>query len=61
MDLNNGDSYPLLPVDGLLDQRRERFEWRTEQLDPGEYVATVNATDREGNTATGKTIFVIEE
>ncbi len=59
-DLNNGDSYPLLPVDGLLDQSRERFQFELPDLEPGEQVVTIAATDREGNTAVRKIVFTIQ-
>jgi hypothetical protein len=60
-DIDNGDTYPLLPADGLLDQPRESFEWRTEELTPGEHVATFAVTDRQGNTAVQKAVFTVDK
>ncbi|HOR29062.1 MAG TPA: fibronectin type III domain-containing protein [Candidatus Sumerlaeota bacterium] len=57
VDIDNGDSYPLLPVDGMADELSEEYRFVTPALDPGEHVATFNATDREGNTQVRKIIF----
>ncbi|MCE5229702.1 hypothetical protein LLG95_08915 [bacterium] len=60
-DLNNKDEASLQPVDGVLDQRHEQFEAQTAALEPGEYTATVNVTDREGNTSVAKVVFTIRK
>lgn len=57
VDLDNGDDFPLLPVDGVMDQPRESFRWQTKALSPGEHVATITATDARGNTSVDKVIF----
>ena len=57
VDVDNGDTFPLLPEDGLIDQKRERFIFKTGELSPGEHVATFNATDHNGNTAVRKVVF----
>ena len=44
-----------------FDDRTETFEWTTPALPPGEHTATLNVTDREGNTSTRKIVFVIGE
>jgi hypothetical protein len=61
IDLDNGDAMPIPPVDGLLDQRAERFEWRTPDLEPGEHVATLALTDRRGNTTVKKALFTVDK
>jgi hypothetical protein len=60
VDIDNGDAYPLLPIDGILDQRRETFEVTTPDLKPGEHLATFNATDQRGNTSVEKIVFTIK-
>ncbi|MEN6626792.1 MAG: fibronectin type III domain-containing protein [Candidatus Sumerlaeia bacterium] len=60
-DLNNKNECSLQPVDDILDQRREQFEADTGRLEPGEYVATISVTDREGNTAVQKVVFTISK
>lgn len=60
IDIDNGDALPLLPVDGLLDERIESFEWQTGLLEPGEHVATVVATDRLGNSSVKKVVFHVD-
>lgn len=60
-DLNNKDDASLLPVDGVLDQRREEFDIQTAALEPGEYTATVGVTDREGNTSAAKVVFTVRK
>jgi len=57
VDIDNGDSYPLLPTDGIVDQQREAFDWLTPPLKAGEHVATFSATDSRGNTAIQKILF----
>lgn len=61
VDIDNGDAYPLLPLDGLMDQKREQFVWETGELKPGEHVITINATDQRGNTAVEKVVFTVEK
>ena len=61
VDIDNGDIHPLSPIDGLIDQRRERFEWQTPILDPGEHVATFVATDRQGNSTVNKAVFTVDK
>jgi hypothetical protein len=60
VDIDNGDTLPVLPVDGLIDQRNERFEWQTARLKPGEHVATVVLTDRRGNSSVKKVLFTVD-
>jgi hypothetical protein len=57
VDIDNGDTFPLLPVDGVVDQRAERFVYQTRELTPGEHVATFNVTDHNGNTSVRKIVF----
>ena len=59
MDIDNGDAMPVFPTDGLLDERREQFQVRTQELAAGEHVATIVATDRVGNTNVTKVLFTI--
>jgi hypothetical protein len=58
VDIDNKDSYPVFPADGIFDERTERFEWSTPALPPGEHTITLNATDRTGNTVTGKVVVM---
>ena len=60
VDIDNGDTYPVLPQDGIQDQRRETFDWMTPELKPGEHLATFNATDQRGNTSVEKILFTIK-
>ena len=59
VDLDNGDDFPLLPIDGVIDQSRETFRWQTKPLSPGEHVVTISATDARGNTTIDKAIFTV--
>ena len=61
VDLDNRDEYPLLPVDGVMDQQSERFRWQTKPLRPGEHVATISITDARGNTVVDKLVFAIPQ
>jgi hypothetical protein len=54
IDIDNGQVYPLFPVDGIFDSRTEEIDWLSMPLDPGERVITVAVTDRQGNTAVRK-------
>ena len=60
VDIDNGDTFPLLPTDGLMDAREEKFTFETKELKVGEHVATFNATDRTGNTSAAKVVFTIK-
>jgi hypothetical protein len=61
IDIDNGQVYPLFPVDGLFDSRTEEIDWLSMPLDPGERVITVAVTDRRGNTSVRKAVFFIAE
>lgn len=61
VDIDNDDTFPLFPVDGLFDQREESVDWTSGELKPGEHVVTVAATDRAGNTEVRKVIITIPE
>jgi hypothetical protein len=61
VDIDNGDVYPVFPVDGILDQLEEEFEFSMSGLEPGEHVATFNATDVQGNTSVKKSVFSVDE
>ena len=60
-DIDNGDSFPIFPLDGIMDQPRELFEWWTPDLKPGEHVVTFSVTDQRGNTAVDKVVFTVKE
>ena len=60
IDIDNGDVFPLAPQDRLIDQRAERFEWQTSELEPGEHTITIAVTDREGNSAVNKAVFTVD-
>lgn len=52
----NGGTYQLLhPVDGLLDSRRERFEWTLPAARP--LIVSVRATDARGNQRTRELVI----
>lgn len=59
VDVDNGFDTPVLPVDGVTDQSRESYSWRTKMLKPGEHVATIAVTDARGNTTVEKVVFTI--
>lgn len=59
VDLDGGDAYPIFPEDGFLDAREETVDWTTPALQPGEHVLTIAVTDRAGNTAVAKVVFVL--
>lgn len=59
--LDGGDEFPLLPKDGIADQRREEFEWTSGDLAPGEHVFAVHVTDRPGNTIARRLVFQVAE
>ncbi len=61
IDIDNEDTYVLFPEDGLFDERTESIDWQSMELEPGEHVMTVAATDRQGNTQVEKTLFNIPE
>ncbi|MBI1785838.1 fibronectin type III domain-containing protein, partial [Candidatus Sumerlaeota bacterium] len=61
VDLDGDDAYPIYPEDGLYDQSEETVDWTTLQLKPGEHVATINVTDRRGNTSVQKAVFTIKK
>lgn len=61
MDLDNGDTVPLLPIDGMLDELFEQVEWTLKGLAPGEHVATISVTDRRGNTTVEKMVFMVDK
>jgi hypothetical protein len=57
----NGEDWDrAFPKDGLLDSPEEAFVFRTEPLEPGEYVFVVAATDQSENTGTGKLVVLVE-
>jgi len=60
VDVDNGDGYPLWPDDAIADERSEHYTFTGEEMEPGEYTATFNATDRQGNTAVHKSVFTIK-
>lgn len=61
IDIDNEDAYPLFSEDGLFDEQEESIDWLSMELDPGEHVLTVAATDRQGNTEVRKVVFEIAE
>ena len=59
--LNASEWIPLLPEDKVADSTRESYRFRTQALDPGEYVVTIRASDRAGNTTAGKVVILVSE
>lgn len=60
MDIDNGEARPLVPTDRIFDEQRERFEWRTRDLEPGEHTITLIATDRSGNSKVQKIVVNVD-
>lgn len=52
--IDGRDWLPLHPDDQLLDTASERFEVRLTDLEAGDHVVAVRATDAAGNSATGE-------
>ncbi len=61
VEIDNGDVYPVFPVDGILDQMEEKFEYDMTGLEPGEHVATFRATDLQGNMSVRKSVFHVDQ
>lgn len=51
-----GAWHPVLPEDGILDARRERFAVRPGALEPGEHLVVLRVRDQAGNAALAKAL-----
>lgn len=49
------------PEDGLFDEKRETFRFKTEELRPGKYVVVLKVQDAAGNTGSGDVVFSIPQ
>jgi hypothetical protein len=56
-NINGQELMPLVPVDGLFDQRVEDLQFQTDKLEGEENVLGLVITDREGNSAVGRVIL----
>ncbi len=49
----------LFPVDGLFDNKTEKFRFQTEVLRPGAHVVLVRVRDAAGNLGSGDAVFTV--
>jgi hypothetical protein len=56
--LDWGDWIPVLPLDKIFDSREEKFRFEVKDLEPGEHIISVRASDAQRNVAAAKVLTI---
>jgi len=56
--IDGSDWNQVFPEDGIFDAKEERFRFEVRDLDPGEHVITVRASDSDRNVSIGRLLTV---
>ncbi len=59
VSVNSGHWRPVFPDDGIFDAPEEPFTFRTDVLEPGEYVLVFAATDAGGNVGSARIVITV--